>query len=331
MLHPVHLSRVPAFAFGLLALLAGAGAMWAMWGAEEDFAGLGRYDGIYTRTPDAVTVGGDLPIETYLPFAKQALTPDQAIAINLASPLERMNPLPPAFLPMWLSAEDMAAATQCMTNAIYYEAASEPEVGQRAVAQVILNRLRHPRYPKTVCGVVYEGADKPFACQFTFACDGSTRRKPDPAGLARAHAVAEAVLHGAISPVAGQATHYHTTTIVPLWAKEMRKVAIISHHVFYRPPSSYGAWPESVAKLAPALPSTEPSPLPVVARIEPAPLVGLHGGEAAKPTPAAAVADHSAPREGQREATAPPAAESTPRSFFPNQRRRSGSYALPSQ
>lgn len=325
MLHPVHLARLPAVALGLLALLAVSGGMWATWGAGEDYAGLGQYDGTYAQTPDRVA--DDLPIETYLPFAHRALTPDQALAINLSSPLERVNPLPPAFLPTWLSSEDRAAASQCMTNAIYYEAASEPEAGQRAVAQVILNRMRHPRYPKTVCGVVYEGAEKAFACQFSFACDGSTRRRPDPAGLARARAVAEAALHGAISPLAGQATHYHTTAIVPLWAHELRKVAIISHHVFYRPPSPYGGWPPSVAT---------PAGVPVEQPAEPLPAAAPTPEHAPEPWVPAAVADHSvrAPQTlpAQNPAAQNPAApESAPRSFFPDQRRRRNSYALPSQ
>jgi hypothetical protein len=322
MLHPVHITRLPAIALGLLTLLAVMGGLWATWGAGEGYAGLGQYDGTYAQTPNHVTIAGDLPIETYLPFARQALTPDQALAINLSSPLEPVNPLPPAFLPAWLSNEELTAATQCMANAIYYEAASEPDVGQRAVAQVILNRLRHPRYPKTVCGVVYEGAEKSLACQFTFACDGSTRRRPDPAGLARARLVADAALHGATSSLAGQATHYHTTAIVPLWAHEMRKVAMISHHVFYRPPSAYGGWPISVAK-APAFPVEAAAPPPAPVKAETA-LVGVWQTPDAD-LHAVAEPDRSAP---QPQATPP--AESAPRPFFPDPRRRRNSYALPS-
>ncbi|WP_416365907.1 cell wall hydrolase [Sphingomonas aerolata] len=79
------------------------------------------------------------------------------------------------------SATDRARALLCLTTAIYYEAASEPDAGQRAVAQVILNRVRHPAFPATVCGVVYQGPHSggaPTACQFSFACDGATARAP---------------------------------------------------------------------------------------------------------------------------------------------------------
>jgi len=188
----------------------------------------------------------DLKLDSFLPSQKLNLSPDQALKANLASPLARTNPPAPLFDPAWVSESDLVAATNCMTKAIYYEASGEPPVGQMAVAQVILNRLRHPRFPKTICGVVFQGANRPNGCQFTFTCDGSMRRTPDRAGLARAHIVADAALHGAISFVAGQATHYHTIWIVPLWANQMIKVAIIGHHVFYRPPNVYGGWPEQV-------------------------------------------------------------------------------------
>lgn len=188
----------------------------------------------------------DLQLDTFLPNQKMDLTPDQAEKINLASPLATANPSAPLFNPSWLSPTDLATATDCMAKAIYYEASQEPPVGQMAVAQVILNRLRHPRYPKSICEVVFQGSERPSGCQFTFTCDGAMKRRPDAAGLARAHSVADAALHGAVSFIAGQATHYHTIWIVPIWANQMNKVAIIGHHVFYRQPAAYGGWPEQV-------------------------------------------------------------------------------------
>ncbi|MDZ7587989.1 MAG: cell wall hydrolase [Parasphingorhabdus sp.] len=87
---------------------------------------------------------------------------------------------------------------QCLTQAVYYEAASEPDAGQRAVAQVVLNRVRHPAYPRTVCGVVYQGSERRTGCQFTFTCDGSLRRTPSAFFWERARRVAADALAGRI-------------------------------------------------------------------------------------------------------------------------------------
>ena len=72
---------------------------------------------------------------------------------------------------------DRRRALLCLTQAVYYEAGFEPLEGRRAVAQVVLNRMRHPAFPKSVCGVVYQGARDPV-CQFSFVCDGSLYRAP---------------------------------------------------------------------------------------------------------------------------------------------------------
>ncbi|MFN5901342.1 MAG: cell wall hydrolase, partial [Novosphingobium sp.] len=71
------------------------------------------------------------------------------------------------------SGVDRSRALQCLAAAVYYEARSESDVGQRAVAQVVLNRVAHPSYPNTVCGVVYQGSERTTGCQFSFTCDGS--------------------------------------------------------------------------------------------------------------------------------------------------------------
>src|SRR5690606_26226798 len=115
------------------------------------------------------------------------------------------------------AAEDRGRALSCLTAAIYYEAGAESANGQRAVAQVVLNRLRHPNFPKTVCGVVFEGAERATGCQFTFTCDGSLARAPSAAGWKRAEAVAEAALDGFVDEAVGHATHYHAVYVVPYW------------------------------------------------------------------------------------------------------------------
>lgn len=132
------------------------------------------------------------------------------------------------------SAADRARAQQCLAMAIYYEAASESDAGQRAVAQVVLNRVTHPSYPNTVCGVVFEGSERTTGCQFTFTCDGSLARRAAPMWWDRAAAVARAALAGAVYAPVGLATHYHTVQIHPYWAPSLHHVTTIGAHRFYR-------------------------------------------------------------------------------------------------
>jgi hypothetical protein len=131
------------------------------------------------------------------------------------------------------SGVDRTRAEQCLTAAIYYEAASEPDVGQRAVAQVVLNRVAHPAYPKTVCGVVYQGSEKSTGCQFSFACDGSLARVPSRLFWERAAAVARDALSGSVYAPVGLATHYHTVAIHPYWAPSLNYLGTIGAHRFY--------------------------------------------------------------------------------------------------
>jgi hypothetical protein len=134
---------------------------------------------------------------------------------------------------------DRARAVQCMTAAIYYEAAREPDDGQRAVAQVVLNRVAHPAFPKTVCGVVYQGSEHP-GCQFSFACDGAMLRAPMAVYWTRARRVAEAALAGYVYAPVGLATHYHTSAVHPGWSDTMTFVGMIGAHRFYRWSGSAG-------------------------------------------------------------------------------------------
>jgi hypothetical protein len=132
------------------------------------------------------------------------------------------------------SSADVARAQQCLTMAIYYEAASESDAGQRAVAQVVLNRVAHPSYPATVCGVVFQGSERRTGCQFTFTCDGSLARKPSRVFWDRASSVARQALAGAVYAPVGLATHYHTVAIHPYWADSLHAVTTIGAHIFYR-------------------------------------------------------------------------------------------------
>jgi spore germination cell wall hydrolase CwlJ-like protein len=132
-----------------------------------------------------------------------------------------------------------ATALKCMTQAIYYEAANESVEGKRAVAQVVLNRLKHPAYPNSVCGVVYEGANAPV-CQFSFTCDGSLLRAPMARQWAESRRIAAASLAGSVMPEVGSATNYHADYVLPRWAFTLGKVKKIGTHIFYRLPGSIG-------------------------------------------------------------------------------------------
>ena len=128
---------------------------------------------------------------------------------------------------------DKARALQCLSMAVYYEAASESYDGQRAVAQVVLNRVAHPAYPASVCGVVFQGSERKTGCQFTFTCDGALARKPSRAGWARAQSVALAALAGQVYGPVGLATHYHTHYVNPYWASSLNYIGSIGAHRFY--------------------------------------------------------------------------------------------------
>ncbi|ENN88983.1 Cell wall hydrolase [Rhizobium freirei PRF 81] len=124
---------------------------------------------------------------------------------------------------------------QCLATGIYFEARGEAVKGQAAVAQVILNRVRNPAYPKTICGVVYQNEDWHNACQFSFACDNIKKRVNSPEHWHIARQVAMAVTAGKIwLPEVGSATHYHAVYVRPKWAAEMVKVGRIGMHIFYR-------------------------------------------------------------------------------------------------
>lgn len=122
----------------------------------------------------------------------------------------------------------------CLAEAIYYEARSERLPGQKAVAEVVLNRVNNKHFPNTICGVVYEGAERTSGCQFSFTCDGSTAALPKGKSWARAQQVAEHMIVGASAPVTWRATHYHTTKVNPAWSKTLRQTRQFDTHVFYR-------------------------------------------------------------------------------------------------
>ncbi|WP_205481749.1 cell wall hydrolase [Sphingomonas arenae] len=182
-----------------------------------------------------------LKIDLPPPDLLRPLSPEEAKLENEKRPFTS-GPVAPA-RPFKLSADAISRlrAVDCLTQAIYYEAASEGVEGGRAVAQVVLNRVRHPAYPNTVCGVVYQGSTRSTGCQFTFTCDGSLLRPPSAYLWARSHALAVEALAGRVYAPVGYATHYHADYVVPYWADSLEKMTQIGRHIFYRLRGSLGS------------------------------------------------------------------------------------------
>ena len=160
-----------------------------------------------------------------------------------------------------LSPEDRERAVSCLAIAAIYEAGGQPN-DQRPVIQTILNRVRHPAFPATACGVVFQGQERRTGCQFSFTCDGSMQRyRPAPATLERARALAGLMLSGTVDPRVGLATHYHTDWVVPYWSSSLDKITAVNTHLFFRwkgywgQPKAFRAPPNLaepvIAKMAP--------------------------------------------------------------------------------
>ena len=161
-------------------------------------------------------------------------TASDAQYINALRPASLTPPLPARPFVLKASTEDRTQALECLTQAIYYEAATEPVEGMQAVAQTVLNRMRHPGYPKSVCGVVYQGSQRVTGCQFSFTCDGSLARVPNAVLWERSRSVAQRALAGFVLTSVGTATHYHADYVAPYWAPTLYKISKIGRHIFYR-------------------------------------------------------------------------------------------------
>lgn len=162
--------------------------------------------------------------------------PDQPEPISAPRQLAYARANTPASIfdrPARLSVSDKQF--QCLATAVYFEARGESYRGQAAVAQVVLNRVKHSLYPGTICSVVYQNQSRRNSCQFSFACDGIPERITEPDAWAKAKEIAQKVLEGEIYlPEVGNATHYHANYVRPRWASKMKKVTQIGLHIFYR-------------------------------------------------------------------------------------------------
>lgn len=164
-------------------------------------------------------------------YVAPAVVPDN----SPDAPLHATRKLTPAER-LGLNAQTRAKAVKCLAEAIYFEARSEPEKGQMAVAQVVVNRAFSGYYPNDICGVIYQNRHRHLACQFTYACDGI----PDIVNSKPHWAVAERLANEALDGKGylqdvGKATHYHAYYVSPYWARKMRKMARIGAHTFYFP------------------------------------------------------------------------------------------------
>ncbi|WP_022682978.1 cell wall hydrolase [Sphingobium bisphenolivorans] len=167
------------------------------------------------------------PVEVF------ALEREQARAFNAAIPFSRLpNPAARPFI-FAGSETDLARAIDCLAAAQLYEAGDDA-IGERAVAQVVLNRVRHPAFPKTVCGVVFQGQERATGCQFTFTCDGALGRTPTQVAWERAREIARSALAGKVFKPVGYATHYHTDWVVPYWSGSLDKITAVGTHLFFR-------------------------------------------------------------------------------------------------
>ena len=205
-----------------------------------------------------------------VPLVLQPVAPEAAVAMNAAIPVADLaNPAARAFNLRTRTMVDRMRSIDCLTQAVYYEAASESDDGQRAVAQVVLNRVRHPTYPNSICGVVYQGSERTTGCQFSFTCDGSLLRSPSIGGWARARRIAAEALAGRVFEPVGHSTHYHANYVLPYWASSLIKTAVIGAHIFYRWNGVWGqpaAFRETYAGVEPL-----PGPKPRQAMVLPLP------------------------------------------------------------
>lgn len=161
------------------------------------------------------------------------LSPDAARSRNAQTPFADRHPVAARPFRLIAEAQDRSRAETCLAAAMLYEAGLDAD-GQKSVAQVVLNRVRHPAFPKTICGVVFEGSERATGCQFTFTCDGSLARTYTESAWQRARKLAGEMIDGAVDPRVGLATHYHTDWVYPYWSPSLDKIAVVGTHLFFR-------------------------------------------------------------------------------------------------
>ncbi len=242
----------------LIALLLAGMGLWVLWLWRQQPVVASLHVPIDAAQRSLVGAGPPMVDSPFALGSLRTLEAADARAWNRAVPQTEGAERPARpFLADLSGGTNLARSLDCLTAAIYYEAGNEPVEGQRAVAQVVLNRVRHPAYPHSICGVVFQGAERRSGCQFTFACDGSLARPRQPVPWARSRSIAAAALGGYVDASVGWATHYHADYVVPYWAADLLKVRTIGAHIFYR---WSGAWGEGKAFVS-RYGGAEPMPL----------------------------------------------------------------------
>lgn len=179
--------------------------------------------------PDVQSPQGLAPFSMREALARNAADPFAPGALTAARPFHFNG-----------SALDRDRALRCLSLAALAEAGNS-DAGQRAVIQVVLNRVRHPAFAPTVCGVVFQGSERGSGCQFTFTCDGALARSYPPGMIADARRRADQALNGKVYAPVGTATHYHTDWVYPVWSHQLDKIAQVDTHLFFRWPGYWGS------------------------------------------------------------------------------------------
>jgi len=205
-----------------------------------------------SRPVSPTAVSARIALAAVDPSAAAKPAPDSAAlnAITAATPGDPNAPVPGTLSQQLAYAREDAPVTvfpdkpetkyaekdlNCLAQAVYFEARGESYRGQVAVAQVVMNRLAHPLYPKTICGVVFQDSTHHDACQFSFACDGRPETITEPEPWKQAQEIAQKVASGELYlPEVGDATHYHATYVYPDWAPQLKRVTKIGMHIFYK-------------------------------------------------------------------------------------------------
>ncbi|MDP4024397.1 cell wall hydrolase [Methylobacterium sp. NEAU 140] len=224
-----------------LGLTTGAGSAASTGAGSADLTGDGeaeRFDGSTPPVPKAVALSSTTPapadaIPVEIAAASLAL-PDFTLRPDREAPTQSVPEDARRRYSELIDPESLDKEQRCLSEAVYFEARSEPEAGQAAVAQVVLNRVKSGLYPASVCGVVYQNRHRYMGCQFSFACEGKSLRITDAGAWASATRIAQSVLEGRtyLAEVGG-ATHYHADYVRPGWSRRLRRLDVIGRHIFY--------------------------------------------------------------------------------------------------
>jgi hypothetical protein len=207
--------------------------------AEQGSSGIGKAGGITPRRDGATPSVARVETFAAMTPISHSWSPVEVAAVPVtlpagASRFVRRYPNQPHYAAL-IDPGKRSAEMRCLAEAIYFEARSEPELGQKAVAQVVMNRVASRLYPNSICGVVYQNRHRHLACQFTFACEGRSLRIREPAPWRRAERIAQEVVSGtSFIETVGLSTHYHADYVNPRWARALLRRDKIGRHIFYQ-------------------------------------------------------------------------------------------------